>query len=155
VDRDSNDVRVVGNRALHRLANPPGRIGRELEAAPPVELLDRPVEADRALLDQVEERNAEPAVALGDRDDEAQVRLDHAPLRGGIAALDPFGECDLLRCSQEPTTPDLDEKQLEGVEVRRPFTGLGLDHATSLSRHLVRGHRPRGGSSGPFGWTTG
>ena len=73
-------ARVVRHGALHRLADPPGRVRRELVAAPPVELLDGAVEAERALLDQVEERDAEPAVALGDRDDEPEVRLDHAPL---------------------------------------------------------------------------
>src|SRR5207244_8378625 len=80
--------RVVRDRALHRLANPPGRVRRELVAAPPVELLDRAVEAERALLDQVEERLAEAAVALGDRHDEAEVRLDHASLGDDVAALD-------------------------------------------------------------------
>ena len=155
VDRDSNDLRVVRNRALHRLADPPRRVRRELEPAPPVELLDRAVQADRALLDQVEERNTQSAVALGDRDDEPKVRLDHPPLRGGVAALDPLGERDLLRRRQEPTTPDLDEKQLEGVEVRRPLTSLGLDHATSLVRGRESAYRPRGGSTGPSRWTTG
>src|SRR5439155_11534028 len=68
VDRHADRARVVRDRALHRLADPPGRVRRELVAAPPVELLDRAVEAERALLDQVEERHAEPAVALRDRD---------------------------------------------------------------------------------------
>ncbi len=81
VHRHADRARVVRDRALHRLADPPGRVGRELVAAAPVELLDGAVQAERALLDQVEERHAEAAVALGDRDDEAQVRLDHAPLR--------------------------------------------------------------------------
>jgi hypothetical protein len=36
---------VVRHGALHRLADPPGRVRRELVAAPPVELLDRAVEA--------------------------------------------------------------------------------------------------------------
>ena len=76
---------MVRDGALHRLADPPGRVGRELVAAAPVELLDGAVEAERALLDQVEERNAEAAVALGDRDDEPQVRLDHAPLGDQVA----------------------------------------------------------------------
>src|SRR6266542_412941 len=78
----------VRDGALHRLADPPGRIGRELVAAAPVELLDRAVEAERPLLDQVEERYAEAAVDLRDRHDETQVRFDHAPLRALVAALD-------------------------------------------------------------------
>src|SRR4029079_8531526 len=51
--------RVVRDGALHRLADPPRGVRRELEAAPPVELLDRAVQAERALLDEIEERNAE------------------------------------------------------------------------------------------------
>src|SRR4029079_17215372 len=40
VHRDADRARVVCHGALHRLPDPPGRVGRELEAAPPVELLD-------------------------------------------------------------------------------------------------------------------
>src|SRR5207247_8970060 len=58
VDRHANRARVICNGALHRLADPPGRVRRELVAAAPVELLDRAVEAERALLDQVQERDA-------------------------------------------------------------------------------------------------
>src|SRR5207244_5522779 len=80
VDGHPDRARVVRDRALHRLADPPGRVRRELVAAPPVELLDRAVEAERALLDQVQEGDAESAVALRDRDHQAQVRLDHPAL---------------------------------------------------------------------------
>src|SRR6266566_1409478 len=54
---------VVGDGTLHRLTDPPGGVGRELVAAPPVELLDRAVQAECPFLDQVQERNAEAAVA--------------------------------------------------------------------------------------------
>src|SRR5205823_2071493 len=64
---------LVGERARDRLADPPRRIGGELVAAAIVELLDRADQAERALLDQVEQRQATPDVALGDRHDEAQV----------------------------------------------------------------------------------
>jgi hypothetical protein len=96
VHRHADRAGVIRHGALHRLADPPGRVRRELEAAPPVELLDCAVQAKRALLDQVQERDAEAAVALGDRDDQAQVGLDHPPLGGGIAALDRLRERDLL-----------------------------------------------------------
>ena len=69
--------RLVGDRAGDGLADPPGRVGRELVAAAVVELLDGADQAERALLDQVEEREAAAEVALRDRDDEAQVGLDH------------------------------------------------------------------------------
>src|SRR6478736_5222321 len=41
VDRNPDGARLVRNAALHRLANPPRRIRRELVPAPPVELLHR------------------------------------------------------------------------------------------------------------------
>src|SRR5262249_48774496 len=61
--RDADRPRMVRDRALHRLADPPRRVRRELEPTPPVELLDRTVQAERSLLDQVEEGDTEAAVA--------------------------------------------------------------------------------------------
>ena len=43
----------------------------------------------------------EPAVALGDRHDEAQVRLDHVLLGVVVAALDPLGKLDFLLRGQQ------------------------------------------------------
>ena len=63
-------ARLVRERPGDRLADPPGRVGRELEALAVVELLRRADEPDRALLDQVEEGQALVAVVLRDRDDE-------------------------------------------------------------------------------------
>src|ERR1700730_5540885 len=97
VHRNADRAGVIRDSALHRLANPPRRVGRELEAAAPVELLDGAVEPERSLLDQVEERNAETAVALRDRDDQAQVRFDHPPLPKRVAALYRLREHDLVR----------------------------------------------------------
>src|SRR6185503_1885514 len=53
VDGDPDRARLVRDPALHRLADPPGRIGGELVAAAPIELLDGPDEPDDPLLDQV------------------------------------------------------------------------------------------------------
>src|SRR4029079_5096079 len=99
--READRAGVVCQGALHRLPDPPGRVGRELEAAPPVELLDRTVETERALLDQVEERAGEARAPLRDREYAAQVRLDHVALADGIAALDALRELHLLRRIQE------------------------------------------------------
>ena len=92
VHRDADRARLVGDRARHRLADPPGRVGRELVAAPVVELLDGADQPERTLLDQVQERQAAAEVALGDRDDQPQVGLDHVLLGGHVAALDALGE---------------------------------------------------------------
>src|SRR5439155_21323195 len=64
VRRDADRRRLVAHRTLTGLADPPGGVRRELVAAPPVELLDCPVQADDALLDQVAELHATALVAL-------------------------------------------------------------------------------------------
>src|SRR5207253_4683265 len=117
---------VVGDGPLHRLANPPGRVRRELVTAPPVELLDRAVQAERPLLDQVQERHAEAPVALGDRDDQAEVRLDHAALRGQVTALDRLRERDLLGGRQELVAPDVGQEELQTVGGANENLGLRL-----------------------------
>src|ERR1019366_204473 len=55
--------------------------------APVLELVDRPHQADVAFLNEVEELQATIGVFLGDRDDEAQVRLHHFLLRLARLAL--------------------------------------------------------------------
>ena len=115
VDRDADRARLVGERAGDRLADPPGRVGRELEALAVVELLRGADEAERALLDEVEERQSLVAVVLGDRDDEAQVGLDHLLLGVEVAALDALGEVDLLLRRQQPDLADVLQEQLKGV----------------------------------------
>src|SRR5207247_2563107 len=106
---------VIRHGALHRLADPPGRIRRELVTTSPVELLDGAVQAERAFLDQVQEGDAEAPVALGDGNDQAQVRLDHAPLGGRVAPLDRLGEGDLLRGGEQLVAADVGQAELNAV----------------------------------------
>ena len=54
VRRHPDRRRLVRDRPLTGLADPPGRVRGELVPAPPVELLDGAVQPDRAFLDQVE-----------------------------------------------------------------------------------------------------
>src|SRR5919106_9472 len=115
VDRHADDAGAILDTALHRLADPPRRVGRELEAAAPVELLDRSDEAEHTFLDQVEQCQAVSLVALRDRDDEPQVRVDHLLLGGEVAALDSLGELDLVLCGQQRIAADLVQEQLEAV----------------------------------------
>src|SRR5918996_1349439 len=126
VDRNANRPRVVRDRPLHGLADPPRRVRREHEAATPVELLDRAVEPERSLLDEVEEGDAEAAVALGDGHDEAEVRLDHRPLGDGVAPLDALRERDLLRRRQQLVATDVGEEELQAVGGARDGTRLVL-----------------------------
>ena len=125
VHRHADRPRLVGERARDGLADPPRRVGRELEALAVVELLGRAHEPDRPLLDQIEERQALVAVALRDRDDEAQVRLDHLLLRAVVAALDPLRELDLLRGGEQVDLADVLQEELERV---------GRDLALELGR---------------------
>ena len=68
-----------------------------------------------ALLDQVQERDAEPAVTLRDRDDEPEVGLDHPTLGDGVAALDRLREHDLVVGGQELVAADVGEEELQAV----------------------------------------
>ena len=142
VHRDADRARLVGERAGDRLADPPGGVGRELEALAVVELLGRADQAERALLDQVEEGKALVAVVLRDRDDQAQVGLDHLLLGVEVAALDALGEIDLLLRREQPDLADVLQEQLKGVgghvglQVDR---GLGLPPAAAVDRALDLG----------------
>src|SRR5438132_4948510 len=115
VHGNTDRARLVGERARDRLANPPRRVGRELEPLAVVELLRRAHEPERALLDQVEERETLVAIVLRDRHHEPQVRLDHLLLRVQVAALDPLREIDLLLGGQEADLADVLEEQLQRV----------------------------------------
>src|SRR5690349_23520891 len=66
VDRDADGARLVGDGARDRLPDPPGRVGRELVAAPVLELVDRLHQADVAFLNQIEELQTAVRVFLGD-----------------------------------------------------------------------------------------
>ena len=76
VDWDPDGARLVSDGPRDGLADPPGGVGRELEALVRIELLDRSHQAEVPLLDEVGEGEAPVAVALGNRDDESQIRLD-------------------------------------------------------------------------------
>ena len=87
VDGQADRPALLGQRALNGLANPPGRVRRELEAHRPVELVDRAHEAEVPFLDQVEERHVRARVVARDRHHEAQVRLDEPPPRDLVALV--------------------------------------------------------------------
>jgi len=121
VGGDADRPRTVGDRAEDRLADPPRRIGRELVPARVVELLDRFHQSEVPLLDQVEEREPATPVLLGDRDDEAEVRLGEFLLGLLVPGLDPFREPDLILAGEERDTADLAEVGTDRVvRPRRP-----------------------------------
>ena len=76
VHRHADGAALVGDGAGDRLADPPGGVGGEAEAALVIVFLDRFHQAQVAFLDQVQERHALPDVALGDADHQAGVGFD-------------------------------------------------------------------------------
>ena len=119
VHGDADRAALVGDRAGHRLADPPGGVGRELVAAAVVELLHRADQPQRALLDQVEEREAAAHVALGDRHHQAQVGLDHVLLGGHVAALDALAPSATSSLGAEQRhAADRAQVQAQRVEAR-------------------------------------
>ena len=72
----ANRAALVGDGPADGLANPPGGIGGEAEAAGVFELVHRPHQTRVSLLDQIEEAQAAVAIALGDGDDQAEVAGD-------------------------------------------------------------------------------
>ena len=89
VARDADEAGLLVERTTDGLADPERGVGGELEATAPVELVDGVLEAQVALLDEVEEIHAlREGVATGDRDHEAKVRADEPILGlGGFAHL--------------------------------------------------------------------
>jgi hypothetical protein len=72
-------------------------------------------QADRALLNEIKERQALVTVSLGDRDDQAKVRFDHLLFGSQRATFDLLREGDLLLGGQQGHVADLPEKQLQRV----------------------------------------
>ena len=110
-----------------------------------VELLGRAHEPQRALLNEVQERETLVAVALRDRDDEAKVGLDHLLLGVEVPALDPLGETDLFLGGEQPQLADVLQEQLKriGGHVRpQVLRSLRLATATlvRVSLELPRRH---------------
>ena len=144
VDGQPDGAALVGHAAGDGLPDPPGRVRRELEALGVVELLHRPDQAEVALLDQVEQRHPASGVALGQRHDEPQVRLEQVsagrrPSRTIVARsrflsavrrfpvsstccgvqprLDPLGQLDLFLGGQQRGAADpvqVDANQIGG-----------------------------------------
>jgi hypothetical protein len=125
VDRKSDRSSLVGERPRDCLANPPRRVGRELEAEAPVELLHGANQAEVPLLDQVEQRDARLRVVTRDRHHEPEVRLDQLRLRGLVARVLALGELPLLSRRQQPAVADRPDVELERVVERRAVRGLG------------------------------
>ena len=120
----ANGPRLVGERARHRLANPPHGIRREARPPPRLEFPHGVQQTQVALLDEVEEREAAVQIAAGHAHDQAEVRLGQAALGGGLARLDTPGKLLLLVGREERDLGDVAE--IEGEKLAAPGGGLGL-----------------------------
>jgi hypothetical protein len=115
VDGQADRPALLGQRARHGLADPPGRVGGELEAHRVVELLDRADQAEVALLDQVEEWHAGLRVVARDRHHKPEVRLDQLALRCLVALVLAARELALLGRREQPAVADLAHVELERI----------------------------------------
>jgi len=115
VDGQSDRPSLVGQGPRDRLTNPPGGVRRKLEAELVVELLDRANQAQVALLDEVQERNAGLGVVARDRHHEPEVRLDQLALGRLVALVLQPGELALLLGCQQGPVADLADVELEWV----------------------------------------
>src|ERR1700747_1968451 len=92
VDGQADGAATVCDPSLDGLTDPPRRVGRELEALAPVELLDRAQQAEVPFLDQVEQRDPRRAIPARDRNDQSQIRRHHADGCFFVALLDALRE---------------------------------------------------------------
>ncbi len=81
---------LIGHGSSDGLANPPRRVGGELEAFLPIEFLDGADQTEIAFLDQIEEQHAAAGVALGQRHHESQVGLQQVVLGAASVVRGPF-----------------------------------------------------------------
>ena len=96
VDRNADRAALIGHGPGDRLANPPGGVGAELEAAAIFELVDRPHQAGVPFLDQIQEAQAAVAILLGDRHDQPQVAFRQAALGLLILGVDRLQVADAV-----------------------------------------------------------
>ena len=169
VDGDPDRPGVIGQRAADRLADPPGGVGAELEAAAVVELLDRPHQPHVPFLDQVAQRDAAVHVAAGHADDQAEIGLHQPPagdlplehsrlerpklgravlagrvqLAGGDGTrLDRLGQLDFGRRRQQRHPSDLVEVEGEGLADSLGLASAGILSGDDIFRRHHRGHAP-------------
>src|SRR5205085_7212697 len=97
------------------LADPPHRVGDELDVLLRVVLLRRLDQADVALVDQVEEEDVRVAITFGVGDDEAEVGLDQLFDRGLVVLLHTPTELALALRSETRNLRDLVKVLVEQI----------------------------------------
>ena len=133
------------------LADPEGGVGGELEALAPVELVDRVLEAEVALLDEIEQLHARgQGVAAGHTHHEPQIGADETVL-GGVGVAD--GAVDVAALLAGLLAGPGLESLLDHLGELTLFLGVeerhGADFVQVLSDRIthdisLNGHRRRG-----------
>ncbi len=106
---------LVHDGPLDGLADPPGGIGRETEAALGVKLLDRADKTEVALFDEIQQHQAAVVVTTGDFHHQSQVGLDHALAGGFVTAQGTTGVVDFLFGSEQRGEANLPQIELRGI----------------------------------------
>ena len=98
--RHADRTTLVGNRTRHRLAYPPRRVSRELEAALILEFLDRAHQAPIAFLDKVEKGEPAVDVSLGKAHYQSQIGFGQLLLSAPALVLTRCDGFDRVRQSR-------------------------------------------------------
>ena len=125
---DPDGVAVLLDGALQGLADPPRGVGREAEAALPVELVDGAHQAEGPLLDEVAEVDAPVLVPPRPVDDQAEVGRDHLAAGLVVSGRDALGQLDLLLVIRQGVPVEIIEKQPDAV-----MGACGVRHRSSSS----------------------
>ena len=125
VDGQTDGFRLVGQRALHALLDPPGGVGAEFPTFVRIEPHDGLDEPDVAFADQVEQGKAKIPVILRDFHHETQVGLDHVIACRLVAPADTAGQGRLLGNGEKRRFANFLEIKLQVAALQG--IGLGLD----------------------------
>jgi hypothetical protein len=112
--RQADGLGLVGQRAFDGLLDPPRAVGGKFAALGRVKPLDGLHQADVALADQIQQRQADALVIARDFDDQAQVGLDHLFARLFVALLDAGGQFDFLLGREQFDLADFAQVKLDG-----------------------------------------
>src|SRR5262249_46459824 len=107
VNRQTNRLRLVRQRALDRLFDPPRGISAELSSLGGVQTLDGLHQTNVAVRNQVQQRQTKVGIIVGNLDHESQIGANHERARLSIASFDLGRELNLLLRGQERDLPNL------------------------------------------------
>lgn len=100
MNRDADGARLISNRPGNRLTDPPGCIGGELIAATILKFINGLHQANVSFLNEVQELQAAISIFLRNRNNEAEIGLNHFFLRLAGFALSLCTICTIFRNSE-------------------------------------------------------